>query len=181
MAMGSGFRSTIKCLLQVAAHPSQKGARFSVCVKLLKHGAQFRELTTKRVTLNTQSICRRFLSSNSEDGNFTDKSTLKDSETHGQPLHRFGSSVTRESAANRFDVNRAASPATNYQQDIPIDPDIDVYNHTTSVNLSACMQSQVPEPYGKSPTHMNMPGGVSRREVRQSNSDWLFFYHIWLG
>lgn len=88
-------------------------------------------------------------------------------ECHGQPLHRFGSSHSLSTAANRFDQDN--SPTTHYQQDMPTDKHVDVYNHDPSVNLSACMQSQVPEPYGKMPTHMNMPGGVSRREVSVSH------------
>ncbi|XP_067935776.1 uncharacterized protein [Watersipora subatra] len=89
-------------------------------------------------------------------------------ETHGQPLHRFGSSIKLEQAANRFDLhqfdNDLQPTAKSYQTDLASEHHVDVYNHMTSVNLSACMQSQVPEPYGKSPTHMNMPGGVARRE-----------------
>lgn len=91
-------------------------------------------------------------------------------EAHGQALHTFGSSSKLEQAAGRFDIqqhegNTSPAKRSDYQVDIASEHHADVYNHTPSVNLSACMQSQVPEPYGKTPSHMNMPGGVARREV----------------
>lgn len=99
-------------------------------------------------------------------------SNTEQSETHGQPLHRFGSSYKLEQASSRFDVRCDTESSTaNYQTDVASVHHADVYNHMPSVNLSGVMQSQVPEPYGKTPTHMNMPGGINRREVRISNQN----------
>jgi len=103
---------------------------------------------------------------------FTDKdSNTEEIETHGQPMHRFSSSNSLEQASQRHDLNTEISTGSghsstqDYQSDMSSDQHVDVYNHSPSVNLSSCMQSQVPEPYGKTPSHMNMPGGVNRREV----------------
>lgn len=116
---------------------------------------------------------------------FKMNSNKQEIETHGQPLHSFGSSDKRKEASNRFDVQsqdgNPASGTGDYQPDKKSAHHADVYNHTPSVNLSACMQSQVPEPYGKSPSHMNMPGGVNRREVGILDMLCLVYIYILLS
>lgn len=122
----------------------------------------------------------RYYSSNSNDNNSGDGSsnstnyksfTENDSnaeqhQTHGQALHTFGSSQKLEQSATRFDVQFNENPPVNdYQSDIAAEHVADVYQNSSSVSLSACMQSQVPQPYGGAPTHMNMPGGGKPREV----------------
>ena len=115
-------------------------------------------------------------SSQDDDGNsdksgnyksFTDNDcNSEENQTYGQPLHRFGSSQKLEQSATRFDVQFNENPPVNdYQSDLAAEHVVDVYQHSSGVSLSACMQSQVPQPYGKSPTHMNMPGGGRPREV----------------
>lgn len=91
-------------------------------------------------------------------------------ETHGQALHSFGSSQTLEQASNRFDAQVNQNPPRHdYQMDLASEHAADVFNSAPSVSMKAHMQSQVPYPYGGSPTHMNMPGGTRHREVRK----WL--------
>lgn len=85
--------------------------------------------------------------------------------TLGQPIHSFRSSRDLEQAASRYDSGESYNGSASHSQDIPTDSHIDAYDHGARINLHACMQSQVPEPYGRTPTHMNMPGGVSKREV----------------
>jgi len=97
----------------------------------------------------------------------------QENETFGQPIHRFGSSHKREQASQQFDAMQHGErhqTANHYQSDLAAQHHADVYNHMPSVSLSSCMQSQVPQPYGKSPPHLNMPGGMNRIEVSLSFS-----------
>ncbi|XP_014672245.1 PREDICTED: uncharacterized protein LOC106812782 [Priapulus caudatus] len=59
-------------------------------------------------------------------------------------------------------------------------PSTDVCSHThedticdahSPLNLSSCMQSNVPEPYNTTPTHLNMPGGMASQTSKYFNSN----------
>ena len=131
--------------------------------------------------LSTTAYCKE--KNNVEEGD-ANKNVLpkrkggEETETHGQPLHRFENSYTREQAAGQLNLHDKSPGTNNYQVDIASEHHADVYNHMPSVNLSATMQSQVPEPYGKSPTHMNMPGGMNRREVSNIQFQSITFQQI---